>query len=374
MNRQKRENNLSFAYSKHKTTFSTHISPLNNYTLTDWIKTITFNSYLAEELYKNPLLSKYSKSEKFNNKLNNDCKEVIKQATETFIYKEILFRFFIKNDTFTKLEILIKPHYYFNNNKHNANDFTAIDCIKTLTEIKETFNLPTNEMPILNIEFGLNGVCKTDCKDLITYSIFHDKNEFINSSDTLRFSKISFKHHKSGKANKYKQIKFYVKGLQFPQYSDINTFRFEVKSKERKYIKTLGIYNYEDLLNIEIYHKLGNILKDEFSKVLILDIDNDKQNLTPKESLRLDKYLNTFKWIKAIQGSRNLFQRYKKDYFNLISKTDNNIHQETFNIIDKKINMLLKVCAISTPKKNNKKCAVSIPIKIRKCVQFQTYI
>lgn len=106
--------------------------------MTDYLKIISKNHQLAERLSKNPLLKKFSINQKFNNKL--DLESDIKQATHVYTYKEILFCFFTKDEVFTKLEILLKPHYYYNNNLHNANKFSVIDCIKTLSKIKNIFN------------------------------------------------------------------------------------------------------------------------------------------------------------------------------------------------------------------------------------------
>jgi hypothetical protein len=335
----------------------------------DHLKILSFDAELAKTLFENPLLKMFSKNEKYSNKLDQEVKNI--KSTYIKAYKEILFCFFTKNGFLTKLEILIKPHYYYNNNLHNANDFRAIDCINTLTEVKDIFNLPIQDLIILNIEFGLNAISPIDCKNLISYSIYHEKNEFINSSDSLRYSKISFKHNKDGKANKYKQIKFYAKGIQFPTYADINTFRFEVKSKERKYIKTLGIYTYSDLLKIETYDKLAEVLMLEFKKVLILDYHNKGQNLTNKELLKLNEYVNTIKWIKSLNGSRNLFNKNKKDYNKLLDKTNNNIHTEMYEVVDAKLKQLLKRGAISTYKEVIKKGAISDVYIIGNCTQNQ---
>ena len=324
----------------------------------DYLKVLSLDNEYAETLYENPLLKMYSKNQKFCNNLNKET-NTTKQATYIKVYKEVLFCFFTKNEVFTKLEILIKPHYYFNKNLHNSNNFKAIDCINTLIGIKEIFDLPTDKLTILNIEFGLNALSPIDCKDLILCAIYHEKNEFINSSDSLKFSKISFKHHKDGKANKYKQIKFYAKGLQFPDHTDINMFRFEIKSKERKYIKTLGIHTYVDLLKLETYNTLADVIRLEFKKVLILDINNKRENLTNKELLKLNEYLHPIKWVKSLQGSRNLFNKCKVDYHRLLNKTANNIHTQLNFIIDKKLKELLNKGAISTPNKVLKKGAIS---------------
>jgi hypothetical protein len=335
----------------------------------DHLKILSFDAELAKTLFENPLLKMFSKNEKFSNKLDQEVKNI--KSTYIKAYKEILFCFFTKNGFFTKLEILIKPHYYYNNNLHNANDFGAIDCINTLTEIKDIFNFPIQDLIILNIEFGLNAISPIDCKDLISYSIFHEKNEFINSSDTLRFSKISFKHNRAGRANKYKQLKFYAKGIQFPTYADINAFRFEVKSKERKYIKTLGIYTYSDLLKLETYDKLAETLILEFKKVLILDYNNEGQNLTNRELLKLKEYMNPIKWVKSLNGGRNLFNEHKKDYKKLLDKTKSNIHTAMYEVINAKLQQLLKRGAISTPKEVIKKGAISDVYIIGNCTQNQ---
>jgi len=334
----------------------------------DYLKILSKNEDFAERLYRSPLLNRYSYTQKFNNKLN-EVKE-LKQATNIMSYKEVLFCFFSKDDLFTKLEILIKPHYYFNDNEHNANDFSAIDCINTLTEIKNIFDFNPEELSILNIEFGLKIISPIDIKDLVSCTIYHNKNEFINSSDSLRYSKVSYRYNENGKSNKYKQIKFYAKGLQYPYYTDINTLRIEVKSKERKYIKTLGVNTYADLLKFETYRKLSEVIISESKQILILDIHNKGENLTNKELSKLDEYRNSYYWVKSLQGSRNLFNRHKTKYFEILEKTGNNIHSKLNILIDDKLNKLLKTCAVSTPSIIEKSCAVSDVYIIGNCTQL----
>ena len=301
----------------------------------------------------------YSVHQKINKHFTGKPNE-FNQATFIKEYKGIYFCFYtrlIKDEvTFTKLEILLKPHYYFNNNLHNANNFKAIDCINVLTEIKETFNLPVNELKILNIEFGLNAISPNQCKDLITFIYFHKKNQFYNLRD-LQFAKISYKPKNNGTANTYKQIKFYAKGLQFPKYADINTFRYEVKSKRSNYIKSLNIKTYADLLQFETYNRFAENLIKEFNEILIIDADNTMQNLNDKEKEKLEKYLNPITWNKYLQGSRNSFTKHKKKYLELLDKTENNIHTNLKIIIQNKLNELKKG-AILTPQQKTKRGAI----------------
>lgn len=328
---------------------------------------MSLDTELIQGIYTNTLLNDYSMYQKRDKKYNE-----FRQATHTKEYKGIYFCFYVKDAVFTKLEILFKPHYYFNDNLHNANDFKAIDCIKTLIEIKNLFNFPVTELKIINIEFGINAISPIDCKNLIEYTFYHKKNLFISSSNNLRYSKINYKHKDNGTANTYKMIKFYAKGLQFPQYTNINTFRFEVKSKQSKYIKTLGIYTYADLLKFETYQILSDTLKKEFEKILIIDAENKMHNLNDKEKRKLFEYLNPIKWNKSIQGSKNLFNNYRKKYFALLDKTENNIHVNLKNIINKKLDDLLKTCAISKPLQKTKMCAVSTINIIGNSTHLQT--
>ena len=182
----------------------------------------------------------------------------------------------------------------------------------------------------------------------------------------LKYAKISYKTKPNGIANKYKQIKFYNKGIQYPLYTDINTFRFEVKSKTSPFINDqLDIYTYSDLLRLKTYETLSKSILTEFSKVLIVDAENEMLNLNPKEQIKLTQYLNTIKQDKAIQGSKNLFNNNNNNnnnnnmkYFALLDKTENNIHKVLKGIIENKLRKLLKQCANLTPIKKVNSCAV----------------
>lgn len=307
----------------------------------DNLKILIIDNDLITRLYNNDVLDDYSMYEKLYG--NPKFSEII-QAKHTKVYKGVYFCFYPN-----KLEILFKPHYYFNNNMHNANDFGVKDCIRTLKDFANLFNLPTEELRIINIEYGINAISPIDCKNLITYATFHEKNQFITSNESLKYSRFSSKFDKNGRANQHKKIKIYAKGIQHPEYTDINTFRFEVKSKRSKYINSLNIFNYSDLLKMESYYKLSENLLNELKNVLILDIDNKGNNLNSKELIKLNEYNNPINWSKALKMHRNTFSINKKKYFNLLDKTGDNIHKKIESIVSEKLKLLFNNCAISTP-------------------------
>lgn len=69
--------------------------------------------------------------------------------------------------------------------------------------------------------------------DLLRYFTYHEQNEF-HTDRKYNHCRFSNSIDKNGKANVYKIIKAYAKGVQFPAYTDANTFRFEVKSNRKK--------------------------------------------------------------------------------------------------------------------------------------------
>jgi hypothetical protein len=285
-------------------------------------------------------------------KINNFDNEVI-TTKKVKQYKGIYFCFYS-----TKLEILIKPHYYFNNNLHNANDFRIIDCINILVEIRNVLKIQLQEFKVINIEYGLNVISPINIKDLITYLAYHEKNEF-RTDVGLAYSKKSYSINANGTANQYKIIKAYAKGLQFPKYANINTFRFEVKSKKSRFINKLDIYNADDLLDPIVYLAMAESIINEFEKVLILDCATNFKILSQKELSKIAKYNNPMEWYRINNlPNRNSFSKNKEIYNKLINKVHTNLKSLLREIIIDKLE-LLKKGADSPPIERIKKSADS---------------
>ena len=310
----------------------THNSNIVKKMTIDFLKIDIRDKVTINNIKSNSLLIWYSKSENLS---HFDFEQI--QTKETKYYKGILFCFY-----HNRLEILFRPHYYFNNNIHNANDFSVKDCISVIQDFIDILKIENFELyKIVNLEFGFNLILDMLIENLITFIGYHGKNEF--KTDTgLAYSKKSYTYNRKGIANTYKTIKAYAKGIQYPEYTDRNTFRFEVKSKKSRYINPLGIRNISDLLNPEIYNNLAIRLLEEFKDVLILDNETTFENLSNKEKDALKDYLNTHTWYKILQNkkNRNGFSKEKKKYFRLLDKTGNNIHKVLYNLIYNKLEKL----------------------------------
>jgi len=328
----------------------------------DFLKVLVTDQILIKQINTGPLLIWHNKTERLS---HFDFETVLSKQTK--IFKGVLFCFY-----HNKLEILFRPHYYFNDNLHNANDFSIESCRAVINELISELCLIeyTNELKIINIEYGINIVSSVDCKELITFISYHGKNEFKTDAG-LAYSKKSYSESKNGTANKYKIIKAYNKGLQFPGYCDINTLRFEVKSKQTKYINLLGIKTINDLLKPEVYKTLCNEILKEFSDVLILGNSQENSILSKKENNQLNKYLNPYNWFKVKQGHRNQFNKTKDRYLKLLNKTGYNIHTELKNIVIEKLNKLEQKGAYSTRVEKRQKGAYSTINIIGNCTPPQ---
>lgn len=239
-----------------------------------------------------------------------------------------------------RLEILLRPHYLFNHNLHNANSFTSNQCIDVLKKFLSQYGLDEPEKLIpLNIEFGVNTVVPINIKDFIRYICYHGRNEFRTDSRHLHSKKSSTFYN--GTQNQYKIIKAYAKSIQFPKYTGgKDVFRFEVKSKRTRYIQSQGISSMEDLLMPEIYNTLGQTLIKEYHSVLILDQNLNMDHLNINERDLLRDLSNPLMWEKYLSMTRNTFSNNKKRYYTLLNKTGYNLIKESRRIISDEVNAM----------------------------------
>lgn len=232
---------------------------------------------------------------------------------------------------FGHLEINISPHYHFNNYKHNGNDFSPKNCIKSISEILDYLGIKPTEyeaLKVCNLEFGINVIPETDVKKLINGLLLYKRTPFKVGE---------FPYYKKTDATTYKQIKAYAKGLhchevlKVPEI-DVNTFRFEIKSKQAKSIKTFGIYNVNDLLQIDTYNRLIQVLADEWDNVLIVNFEPILEGLTSDEVKSLENGKNIGFWTEMY---RVKFARFKEKYYSILGAKSNLHLQIKTKIIDK---------------------------------------
>lgn len=275
----------------------------------DFIKIKITDEVLISKIWNNKLLEYDSKAEK---RFNDEIKELIRKK-----YKNIYFTKY-----HNRLELSGSLHKFYNNELHNANDFTFEKVKETINQIKEFFSLELEKCFIINLEYGINIISPIPINNLVADLIYHDKRQFHRPKEYL--------YYKVAGIDAYKQIKAYNKFIQYPDYCNENTFRFEVKSKQSKFINKYDILTLNDLFNSQIHKILGYSLVQEWNRVLLFD----------KQKNVNEKYFNTNFWEKTITiKSRNQFNYHRKKYFKQLG--DNNLHSQILKLIQCKILQLI---------------------------------
>ena len=307
----------------------------------DFVQIYITDKTEVRKLWANPLL--YFKND--IKKRSDRTGEIYQKETKE--YKGISFRKEphspkSEKEGIERIVLGFKPHYWHNNNLHNANDFNIINCISTVHRFISMFRITDfDKYPINNLEYGVNFILEGYEKELIGYNSYHSRNQFIQDSDQ-RYSKKAIRFSPStGQPDKYLMIKFYSKGFQFPKYCHLETQRFEVSTKKSKKINALGIYTIGDLLKPNIYR----ILKDDILKVanniLIIDPKPIMKLLSNREQSQLSKYSNSGFWYDVINQKRShSFNEKKKTYFKYLDKTGFNINREFTKKIAEKLESL----------------------------------
>lgn len=299
--------------------------------MVDFVKSIVHNQDLIDYFQNHPSLVWLDD----NDRLKKEGEDLIVTKT-TKTYNGIQFHFHSSS-----MEIVFKPHYFRNGNLHNADDFTARDSITIFRLFETVFDVALDYFKVVNIEFGTNVISVGEVKKLITSLAYNGKNVYAIDSG-LAYSKKSFKPDNKGRANKYKFDKAYAKGIQFPQYTDPNMFRYEVKSKQSKYIAKLGIQTFADLVNPTVYYMMADEIIRNWDAVLLCDIDIDLSLYTAKEQKLLVHYSNPLNWYTYTQSNnRNSFATHKRRYEAMLDKAGTNKKKQMTQRIADKLQMLL---------------------------------
>lgn len=276
----------------------------------DFVKIKITDEALINQVWSNELLIYQGKSEK---RFDDEIKELVTKS-----YKNLYFTKFQK-----RLEIKGSLHYFFNDGLHNANDFNIYDCIQTIEQIKELFKLDLNKCKLINLEYGVNVNPIIPVVDLVQNLIYHEKRQF--TRPTTHFN------YKIAGNEAYKQVKAYDKSVQFPNHCN-NTFRFEIKTKQAKFINSLGLFTLQNLAEIKHYDLLINSLLKEWDNVLLFD----------KSKAVEDKFFNTNFWEEILKnGNRNKFNNQKKLYYKKLGV--DNLLINIKKIMQAKINHLKSV-------------------------------
>jgi len=285
---------------------------------------------LFDKISVNPLLE-YKKENTYLHKPTGELPiNIIK------VYKNLEF-------TFNSKQIKIKGslHKYHNNGLHNANDFSFIDLKNSLNELNQLFEIEPEKCVLHSFEFGVN----IQPANFKTFDIY--QNVFYHSADKRRIKFIEPIQKRYKQAGTYQNnfaLKLYDKHFQYPEYTNGELMRFEIKYFRMRELNNKGIHTLADLLNIENHLFLRTELIKRFNEILFYDFTIKTKKLTKKDQLIIKDYANPNFWDNLIlDEKRNKFSKTKKHLQFLIDNHSENIQNTLLQIIENKTIRLLNV-------------------------------
>jgi hypothetical protein len=174
-----------------------------------------------------------------------------------------------------KVRLQGSVHKYRNAGRHNYDDFRAVDVAEVVRELSERFEIDTAQTLLNNVEFGVNVVLPFGVHVVLDNLIVFKGEPF------MKVVEEGMSYYQCKKTHFI--IKIYDKSKQY-KLPD-NVLRFEIKVMRMQYLETKGIkLRYlSDLLNMDIYEPLGNILTEVFEGILFGDNTLNEKALSEKD-------------------------------------------------------------------------------------------
>lgn len=266
----------------------------------DWIKVLIPKKYwhkLRDFRFYDGVQNKYR---------IEDYGEVSK---ECFYYKGICVCF-RKNQ---RIELSGSFHFFKNEGKHNADDFTLEEFQQVLDKLGSVFGIDWEECEVLNFEFGVNITPTVPSLQIIRGCYLYAKTEF-----ELRHQS----HFKAFHLERY-TLKIYdkanwckVKRVGFTPKTEV--LRVEIKTKKRKRSKDFGgVFYVTDLLKKDVLDCLLRNLFNAMNKVVFYDSTIDLKVVLKDNPRSKIKDMKDFSNWQAI----NTNPRYRKGQ-KLLSKKE----------------------------------------------------
>jgi hypothetical protein len=264
--------------------------------------------------------------------------EVIKQKNPLAKYRGFIFEDRIKN-----IEIRGSIHKYFNEGKHNWNDFGINELILSIKEFCSVFNIDPSKIKLDNLEIGVNINMTFKPAKFLESLIMCAGNQFDwNSGSNMNYRECELSQY---------YIKIYDKGLQYHLSNRI--MRFEIKFVKMECPNRLGIKCLSDLVDEDKIKDLSKELIRIYDDIYMGDISVNLDHLSPnnKEFFLKGHQLAYWKSEKPqksliaddeFKRSYKIYERKLKHFRDLLEDTGANEKKKLFRkLIESKIKQLL---------------------------------
>ena len=210
--------------------------------------------------------------------------------TEKF-YKRGITLYFTKNKQKEYIKLIIKysPHKQYNNNKHNANEFSMKNAQKWIIRTNSSLGITENDFInfyISQIEIGINFKTSSNPDNVLKKLCMYSKFFFKQSP---KYSHYYTAPPESKNRNKYYKIKYYWKSMQKIEsinktnyemgYCPENVLRFEIKIERLNKFKDIKLHKLNDLFANNLNANLKNYILKLHDEVFYF---NPKEVITSK--------------------------------------------------------------------------------------------
>lgn len=281
--------------------------------LIDGIK-ISLPTIRAKDWYNNKLL-------KFHNITDKKTKQPASMV-DWAVYDGLKFKTYKSNRCLLQGSL----HKYYNQGRHNYNDFSILNLWQVLEDLYQRFNINPDETILENVEFGVNIQSPIPSKELIK-SVRAYKN--MNFTDYWRDRK------KVGKITSTKryEIKIYDKGKQ-EKIQNRNLIRIEVSFNKMLQLKQHNIISLTDLTKTKTLELFTSHLLEVWDELITHEKGMKYKQMRPLEHKKYLQFINGEYWIDLSKKQR---YRSKKKYKEITAKYGTSNVQNTIgNLIQDK--------------------------------------
>lgn len=197
-----------------------------------------------------------------------------RRATDRGLTFELIPRLY---DNGYRVELTGSLHQFYNDGRHNADQFTVANLLATLDQLLTTYGINPATARLNNVEFGVNVLLPFRVAQVLNNLASYKNRPF----KRVREPGNGYAYYQA-ETQRY-VVKLYDKGDQYGLGD--NLLRVEVKVLKMEYLKenSIDLNTLSDLLTVANYERLGALLVKTFTKIVFDDPAVDRAKLTARE-------------------------------------------------------------------------------------------